>query len=120
MIAVQFGVLILCELRRAQIRKQPAEILARAPRPRALAQSPSFAKHQKLGEGGVSGACAPRRQPMVRTRRAARPGAARTFERAQMPGRGNGRSNWRSEGRSNWKERIDGAKRNGGRTGAFL
>jgi hypothetical protein len=35
----------------------------RAPCPRALAQSPNCCEAQKMGEGGVSGACAPRAKP---------------------------------------------------------
>jgi hypothetical protein len=63
--------------------RRAASRAQRAPRPRALAQSLNCCEALTMGEGGVSGACAPRVFPMVRTRRAARHGAARTFERAQ-------------------------------------
>jgi hypothetical protein len=93
----------------------------RAPRPRALAQSLYCCEALKQGEGGVSGACAPRRMPMVRTRRAARHGAARRrnvhkSQDAEMDV-GTAASNgcWWSEC---WRV-VEVAKRSGGRPGGF-
>jgi hypothetical protein len=60
----------------------PVSWAQRAPRPPcAIAHKLSCCGALEVwGEGGVSGACAPRRLPQVRTRRAARPGAGKAQE----------------------------------------